>query len=46
VLGQQPGSGERAQWLDRRNHQLDWLLQNAPADDSRRSQWDTMRSAR
>ncbi|MBL8728740.1 MAG: hypothetical protein JNM25_09945 [Planctomycetes bacterium] len=46
ALGQPEGSGERARWVDRRNSQLDWLLQYAPADDSRRPQWDTMRSSR
>ncbi|MBX3462435.1 MAG: hypothetical protein KF830_04650 [Planctomycetes bacterium] len=36
-------SAERAGWRQRRNHQLDWLLERAPADDGRRPQWDRMR---
>lgn len=46
ALGESAGSGARAQWVERRNHQLDWLLQNAPADDKRRAQWDRMRGER
>lgn len=42
VLGEQPGSGERGQWLARRNPQLEWLLRRAPADDERRRTWDEM----
>ncbi len=46
VLGQAEGSVERAQWRQRRDHQLDWLLERAPADDSRRPQWDQLRGER
>ncbi len=46
VLGQPPDSGSRTQWIERRNPQLDWLLERAPADDKRRPQWDTMRGLR
>jgi hypothetical protein len=46
VVAEPAGSGTRGQWFERRNHQLDWLLQHAPVDDGRRAQWDQMRTQR
>ncbi|MBL9076078.1 MAG: hypothetical protein JNL08_01160 [Planctomycetes bacterium] len=46
ALGHPEGSGERAQWLRRRDPQLDWLLERAPADDKRRPQWSELRRQR
>lgn len=46
VLREPEQSGTRAQWVERRNHQLDWLLAWSPADDGRRAQWDMLRTLR
>ncbi len=39
-------SPDRAEWLARRDGQLDWLLQRAPADDPRRARWVELRAQR
>lgn len=36
----------RAQWLARRDAQLDWLAERAPEDDDRRPRWASMRAVR
>lgn len=43
---QKEGSVERAGWIERRDVQLDWLLQRAPGDDKTRQQWQAMRARR
>lgn len=45
-FGYPAGSVERAQWLRRRDPQLDWLLSHAPADDARRARWTELRTQR
>jgi hypothetical protein len=46
ALGSPEGSDQRTSWRARRDAQLDWLVQQAPADDERRPQWAAMREAR
>lgn len=43
---QKEGSVERAGWIERRDVQLDWLLQHAPGDERARQQWQAMRTKR
>ncbi|MBM4061818.1 MAG: hypothetical protein FJ265_12095 [Planctomycetes bacterium] len=46
ALGHAAGSAERAPWLERRDAQLDWLLEQAPADDPLRERWAALRQER
>lgn len=46
ALGSPADSAGRRDWLLRRDVQLDWLVEQAPSDDTRRPQWAAMREAR
>lgn len=46
VIGNAEGSSERAQWAQRRDAQIEWLLAQAAVEDGRRPQWLTMRQQR
>jgi hypothetical protein len=39
-------STDRASWLQRRDQQLDWLVERAPADEPQRQAWAALRALR
>ena len=46
ALGSPAGSLDRGRFVERRDQQLDWLEQRAPADESLRQQWLQMRAVK
>jgi hypothetical protein len=46
VAGHAADAAHRAPWVARRDVQLDWLLDRAPAEDPRRQAWGSMRDLR
>ena len=46
ALGSPGGSLDRASFVQRRDQQLDWLEERAPATESLRRQWQQMRAVR
>lgn len=46
VLSFPAGSSDRADYVERRDRQLDWLLERAPASEPLRQQWSKMRAVR
>jgi hypothetical protein len=46
VAGSDAGSEARAGWVARRDAQLDWLREHAPADHAMRPTWQAMRAVR
>ncbi|HEB52846.1 MAG TPA: hypothetical protein ENI87_06300 [bacterium] len=46
ALASKEGSVDRIRFADRRDRQLDWLEQRAPADEPQRQQWQKMRAVR